>query len=113
VVLAERPDAVVASTREDEPEEWAGLHAVDLDSREAARLVEDPNADGVVVVRVDPDSPADDAGIRPGDIIREVGNVEIADLSDYQSAVRKYAEKKAVAVLIQRGEQTLYVGLKP
>ncbi|MGQ0720406.1 MAG: Do family serine endopeptidase [Candidatus Eiseniibacteriota bacterium] len=113
VVLAERPDAVVASSQETESEVWAGLHTADVSSREAARLVDDPEAEGVVVVKVDPDSPADDAGIRPGDIIREVGNLEIADLADYQGAVRKYADKKAVAVLVQRGEQTLYVGLKP
>jgi len=69
--------------------------------------------DGVVVTEVDQDSPADDAGIREGDVIKEIGNMDIASLRDYRVAVGKYTGKKAVAVLLRRGEQTLYVGLKP
>jgi S1-C subfamily serine protease len=113
VVLEERPSAVVASTPLEDDDVWAGLHVEDLDSRSARRLIEDPNEEGVVVVDVDIDSPADEAGIRPGDLIREIGNVEITDLGDYAKAVRKYEEKKAVAILIKRGNQTLYVGMKP
>ena len=50
---------------------------------------------------------------RPDDSIVKVGNVEIGGLRDYRDAVKKYEEKKAVALLLKRGEQTLYVGLKP
>jgi Do/DeqQ family serine protease len=110
VTLGERPSAVVASAPgEKRDEAWAGLHveAIDRTSRNA------PDEDGVVVTDVDPDSPADDAGIREGDIVKEVGNVEITGLRDYRDAVKKYEGKKAVALLLKRGEQTLYVGLKP
>jgi Do/DeqQ family serine protease len=110
VTLGERPSAVVASAPgEKGGEEWSGLHVEEIDrtSRNA------PDEDGVVVTEVDNDSPADDAGIREGDIVKEIGNVEITSLRDYRSAVTKYGEKKAVAVLLKRGEQTLYVGLKP
>jgi serine protease Do len=67
----------------------------------------------VLVVGVEPGSAADEAGIRAGDIIKEIGNVEVESLGDYGQAVDKYESKKAVAVLLRRGEQTLYVGLKP
>jgi S1-C subfamily serine protease len=63
--------------------------------------------------RVEPGSAADDAGIQPGDIIKELGNMEIADTGDYAAAVQKYQDKKAVAILLKRGNQTLYVGVKP
>ena len=113
VTLGERPGAVVASAPAAEEHSWAGLDVLDLDSREARRLIDDPEEEGVVVVNVEPGSPAEEAGIRVGDIIKEVGNAEIADFDDYQKAVRKYEEKKAVAVLLKRGGRTLYVGLKP
>jgi len=113
VELGERPGAVVASSRTPAQDEWAGIRVVDLDSREARQMVDNPDETGVLVVEVEPDSPAEDAGVRPGDIIKEVGNVEISDRADYSNALKKYEEKKAVAVLLKRGEQTLYVGLKP
>jgi serine protease Do len=114
VVLAERPGAVTASAPgQPSEDEWAGIRIVDLDSREAQRWIDDPNEGGVLVLDVEQGSPAEDADIRTGDIIKEIGNVEIEDSGDYRSAVRKYEEKKAVAVLLKRGPNTLYVGLKP
>lgn len=110
VTLGERPSAVVASVQKEQGgEEWAGLHVEEIDrtSRNA------PDEDGVVVSEVAPDSPADDAGIREGDIVKEIGNMEITSVREYNDAVGKYAGKKAVAVLLKRGEQTLYVGIKP
>jgi Do/DeqQ family serine protease len=117
VVLGERPNAQVASARgggRDEAESWAGLTVEEIRANPTDRrsLAVEPE-EGVVVVEVEPDSPADDAGIREGDVIKEVGNVEIAGIRDYRSAVEKYSEKKAVALLIKRGDQTLYVGIKP
>jgi Do/DeqQ family serine protease len=115
VELEERPDNVVASVQPGSggTVEWAGISVVDLDSREAQRMLEGPEEAGVLVVGVGPDSPAAEAGIRPGDVIKEIGNMEIADRGDYRSAVKKYEGKKAVAILVKRGNQTLYVGLKP
>lgn len=113
IVLAERPSAVPASMPGGAPEEerpWAGLRVESAGRGEPQGL---DAAEGVVVTDVEPESAAEDAGIRRGDIIKEVGNVEITDLGDYRGAVKKYEGKKAVALLIQRGDQTLYVGVKP
>lgn len=115
VVLEERPDGNAGNTVEPSAPEkvWAGLRVDELDSRESRRLLDTEERFGVLVVGVEPESAAEDAGVRPGDIIKEVGNVEIEGVRDYRKAVTKYEEKKAVALLIKRGEQTLYVGLKP
>jgi serine protease Do len=113
IVLEERPDTIVASARGGGPKKWAGLTVDDLDSARAQRLPNLRGEEGVLVVGVEPGSPADDAGIQAGDVIKELGNVEIADTGDYAAAVQKYQEKKAVAILLKRGNQTLYVGVRP
>lgn len=64
---------------------------------------------GVVVVEVQPDSSADNAGIQAGDVVRQVNRKPVSDVKDYE-AVMKGAEKGKPAVfLINRGGQTLYV----
>jgi serine protease Do len=113
IVLEERPDTVVASAPGGGPKEWAGLTVDDVDSARAQRLPNLRGEEGVLVVGVEPGSAADDAGIQAGDIIKELGNMEIADTGDYAAAVQKYQDKKAVAILLKRGNQTLYVGVKP
>jgi Do/DeqQ family serine protease len=113
VVLEARPtQEQLAQSEEGGADEWAGLRVEDLGSERARRFTEDPDETGVMVVSVDPGSPADDAGVQPGDIVKEIGNMTIRDLDDYSSAVKKFREKKAVAFLLKRGNQTLYVGLK-
>jgi serine protease Do len=113
VVLDERPNSAVARGDKQETEVWAGLAVEDLDSQAARRFVPDREEVGVLVVGVEPGSPADDAGIQVGDIVKEIGNVEIQDRADYNESVEKYKDKSAVAILLKRGNQTLYVGLKP
>jgi serine protease Do len=114
VKLEERPsqEQLAESEGGEATDEWAGLRVEDLGSERARRFVEDPQETGVLVVAVEPGSPADDAGIQPGDIIKEIGNSTIRDPDDYNAAVKKFRGKKAVAFLLKRGNQTLYVGLK-
>jgi len=66
---------------------------------------------GVVISGVKPGSPAADAGLRPGDIIKEVDRKEIKDLADYNKAIRKSTKSGGVLLLIKRGEGTLFVVL--
>ena len=115
VKLEERPsqdELAESEGGEGAADEWAGLQVEDLSSERARRFVEDPQETGVLVVGVEPGSPSDEAGIQPGDIIKEIGNSTIRDSNDYNTAVKKFRGKKAVAFLLKRGNQTLYVGLK-
>lgn len=67
---------------------------------------------GVVVIKVAPDSPADDAGIEPGDVIREVNKKAIRNLSDYKKAVAQIKENEAAVFLMNRGDQSFYISMK-
>lgn len=48
----------------------------------------------VVITDVAPDSPADDAGLQTGDVIREVNKKSVRDLQDYRKAMAQAGENK-------------------
>jgi serine protease Do len=67
---------------------------------------------GVVVTDIVSGSPAEDAGIQPGDVIREVNKEPVRNLSDYQKAMEKSGRGKAVLFLVNRGDQVFYVSIR-
>jgi serine protease Do len=66
---------------------------------------------GVLVVAVEDGSPADDAGMETGDIIKEVDRKPVKNLEEYNAAVEK-AKGRNVLLLVQRGKQSFYVSLE-
>ncbi|MBT9566741.1 MAG: DegQ family serine endoprotease [Thiobacillus sp.] len=52
------------------------------------------------------------AGIRTGDIVLAVNNVKITSIDAYRKAVAPIPAGKSVAILIRRGEGSLYIPLK-
>jgi len=56
--------------------------------------------------------PADDAGLRPGDVILEVNREEIKNLDDWNNALSKIEPGDTVLLLISRAGQTYFVPLK-
>ena len=69
-------------------------------------------AEGVVITTVEPGSPADEAGLRRGDVILEIDRKSIRKLTDYQKAITKIKKGKGVLFLVRRGETTLFLALK-
>jgi serine protease Do len=69
---------------------------------------------GVLVLRVDPGSSAEEGGLRVGDIIVKIGDQEIEDSDDYQKAIKALKDKKkAVLLLVYRNGEPLFTALKP
>jgi len=58
---------------------------------------------GAVVQDVTPGSPADDAGIKRGDVIVQIGDDQIKDTGDVATAVRKHHPDEKVTVTYVRG----------
>lgn len=67
---------------------------------------------GVVITAVVPDSLGDEAGLQPGDIIREINRQPIRDLSDYKKAIESTARGKSVLFLVQRQDNTIFLALR-
>lgn len=67
---------------------------------------------GVVIVGIKAGGPADDAGLRPGDVILEVNREEIKNLKDWEAAISEIEPGETILLLISRAGQTYFVPLK-
>jgi serine protease Do len=67
---------------------------------------------GVVIKSVAPDSLGEEAGLQPGDIIREIDRKPIRDLSDYKKIMASAVKEKSVLFLIQRQDNTIFLALR-
>jgi Do/DeqQ family serine protease len=100
-----------------EDEEESAIEPSSYDAFEGASFSNIPaNLDprggdeGVVITNIKRGSDAYDAGLRKGDIVRAVNNKQIADLSDFKSAIA--GKTKAVALTVQRGRSQIYIAVK-
>ena len=79
---------------------------------EAARRLGLGSTRGVLVLEVQPDSPADLAGLEPADVIREVNQRAITNVKDFERAVRQGRRGERILLLVQRGDNAVFFGLK-
>jgi len=110
---------VTVVERKDQPEvaakggtyEQFGL-AVENVTPEIARYLGIPKNTGIIVVRVQNGSPADEVGIQPQDIILQVNKVKITSVKEFVREVSKKANKGNIMLLIKRGQATFFVALR-
>ncbi len=76
---------------------------------EVARQLNVKSTEGVVVANVEEDSAAAESGLQRGDIIREVNRQRVRSVPDFERITRDLKEGDRVTVLLQRGQQALYV----
>ena len=69
---------------------------------------------GVVVTKVETDSAAAEKGIRPGDVIVEVGQEEVSSPDEVVTKVTAVqdSKRKSVLILLQRAEDLRFVALR-
>jgi S1-C subfamily serine protease len=94
------PAATVAAVPPQTDE--AGLDAV-FDGAEIVDNTGANGAPGLLVARVDPQSPAADRGLRPGDIITKVNRVRVRTLAD---ALPLMQDARAIILEVQRGNRS-------
>jgi serine protease Do len=67
---------------------WLGISTIKIDSK-IARYYRLPIAEGALIIKVEPYSPADNAGLRRGDVIEEIDGNKIQSPSQISSYIRK------------------------
>jgi len=110
VVLGERPTEVTRARQPGapEPQRTLGVEVQNL-SRDLAQQFGYQPGEGVIVSRVIPGSPADEAGVEPGDLIRSVNRRPVASTDDFAKAIGEAQKNGRALLLIQRGEFSQFV----
>ena len=81
-------------------------------ARESLGLPDDVT--GAVIAAVRPNSPASEAGLKPGDVLQSVGNRPVATPEEAVQAIRaqqKGAKQQAVALRVLRDGHSLFVAV--
>jgi serine protease Do len=100
-----------AESSEGKEGSW-GLSVVDLNSDMARRFQFDRNQKGVVVVDVDPDSPAAASNIQPGDIIEEVNRQSVSSVEEFEKATSAASGQETLLLLVRRGSASTFFALR-
>jgi serine protease Do len=80
---------------------WIGIASIKI-TKQLAQYYQLPVVDGVLIAQVEPYSPADDAGLRKGDIIEEIDSNRINDPSQVSSQVRKKHVRDQILMVVNR-----------
>lgn len=90
-----------------------GLSVQDMTPEIANDLGLPRDSKGVVVSGVRRGSPADEAGLRAGDVIESIGNQPVDDVKGFRKFLSARDPADSVLVLVRRGDQTLFRVIKP
>ena len=104
----DEPGVATKASPEESPLEF-GLRTQEL-TPELAEQLGVSDATGVLVAGVEPGSPAEEAGLRRGDVILEVDRKSVESVDELTDRLAR-ADERAL-VLISRGESNLFVPLK-
>jgi len=116
VILAEKPNTPQEKALEQEQSEGKtgeklGLSLQDLTPDIAAQLGYEKDK-GALVTDVAAGSPAEDAGLGRGDLIKEVNRAPVKSVREFEKAISGFKGGDVVALLVRRGPTTLFAGIK-
>lgn len=104
----EAPRHSAPSTSGEHKKGHLGLSVIGL-SRDIQRQLDiEPGDKGVVVVRVEPGSPADNAGLRKADVIQEVNGVRVVSVSEFDQAIKSRDRDKSLLFYVNRYGRRFY-----
>jgi serine protease Do len=114
VTLAElpaNPQTAGGTAQGASPGPQLGISVDQLSPQIARQLGLPAQTTGVVVTEVQPASPAEEAGLRRGDVIQEVNRKAVASMQQFRSAIQQ-AGSQPVLLLIDRGGDHVFVAVK-
>jgi serine protease Do len=91
----------------------SGITVMDLNAAIAKQLGIDRDEKGVVIVKVEHGSSAEDAGLRKGDVVQEIDRQRINSLNDFNKIASKIRPDDSVLLFINRSGKKFYVALPP
>ncbi len=88
---------------------YLGLVCNDISSDVAAKL---DVYQGVYITKVEEKSPAFQAGIKKGDILLEINNVEITSMTVYYNKLNEYSDKTSIRLKIMRKQDNQWMAME-
>lgn len=99
---------------------YLGIQMVNLDKEMRDRINQDPDIDvkiedeqGVVIVRIMVGTPAETAGLKRGDIIKEINGEAVTDVTDVQSQVENSGLEEELEVKVNRAGKLEVIKVRP
>ena len=92
--------------------EWLGI-SVDEITNKAVKKYQLFTNSGVLISKVEKESPAGKIGIEAGDVLRQINQAKVETLKDFKKAVLSAKKGSSVLLLIQRGKYGYYVTVEP
>jgi serine protease Do len=105
----EKPKAVPAKAEADEIEQL-GLSIIDIDAKVREQLELDETG-GALIGKVT-SGPAQDAGIRRGDIVMMFDGQDVKNARHLRQLIDQTDDKRTVAVLIRRGDSPVFIAMR-
>jgi len=111
ITIAEREEKKELAGTEQEERESFEMMVQDI-TPEIARHLGLSDAKGVVVAQVKEGGSADEAGIKPGDVILQVNRVKVSSLKDYLREISRKGTGESCLLLIKRGKRAFFVAIR-
>jgi len=111
VKLGQLPETQAEAERSEESKENWGLTVADLTADLAHRFQLERERKGVVVTDVEMGSPAELAGLQPGDVIEEINRQPIKSVEDFNKTMADAKDKNTLLLLAKRGDVTSFFAL--
>jgi serine protease Do len=111
VKIGELPDESESAQKPEARDPEIGVRVQRI-TPEAARRLGMSSTKGVLVMEIQPGSPAEQVGLEPADIIREVNQRPVNNVSDFERAMRQGRNGARILLLVQRGDNAVFFALK-
>jgi serine protease Do len=103
----ERPQARPTSAGQSNV--FSGLSVITLTDDISRQLDLESGETGVVVIGVTAGSPAEEAGLKRGDVIEEIDRIRINDIDDFNRTVEGIRADETVLMFVNRGGRKFYL----
>ncbi|MGD0280731.1 MAG: DegQ family serine endoprotease [Dissulfurispiraceae bacterium] len=91
----------------------SGMAAADVTRAAIKQLGIEKDEKGVILVKIEPDSPAEEAGLKKGDIVQELDRQKIANLNEFNRAAARIKPSDTVLLFVNRNGKKFFVSLSP
>jgi len=100
------------SEEQSKQEALGGITVIQLNRDFARQLGIDTEERGVVIVNVERNSPAYEAGLKRGDVIQEIDSKPINTLKDFNRAADAIQDNSTIVLFVNRNGRKFYISLR-